>query len=112
MLNDHGRPEYPLGPIPHAPLKGYRTILFSSLTAICGILATIDWGSVIPVQWAGMAVAAIGLVNAILRFITNTPIAVSIPPVKSVMAIIEKHEASIPSHVIQDLKRAAPDAKL
>jgi hypothetical protein len=54
-------------------LKGWRTILFNSAVAVVGVLATVSWPDMIPPQYAGAVVAAIGFLNMYLRSVTNTP---------------------------------------
>jgi hypothetical protein len=93
-------------------LKGYRTIGFSGLTALCGVLLTIDWGAIVPAQTAGIVLAAVGLLNAIFRYYTNTPITVSVPPVKAVVEVLKENRSVIPDHVIQAVKIAAPGTRL
>ena len=55
-------------------MKGYRTLLFSLATAIVGVLSATDWVPLLGSQKAGVIVTAIGVVSAVLRFKTNTPV--------------------------------------
>jgi hypothetical protein len=55
-------------------MKGYRTLLFSLAVAIVGVLQTFDWASVVPPEQAGIALTAVGIAGAVLRFLTSTPV--------------------------------------
>jgi hypothetical protein len=55
-------------------MKGYRTLLFSLAVAVTGVLQSFDWASVIPPEQAGIALTVVGVVGAILRFLTSTPV--------------------------------------
>ena len=56
--------------------KGWRTLAFSVLVALVGVLQTFNWASVIPQDktWTGAVMIAIGAVIAALRFVTTTPV--------------------------------------
>jgi hypothetical protein len=98
--------------IPHPPLKGYRTLIFSGLTMLSGILITIDWGAVIPVPMVGVVIAGIGLLNACIRYFTDTPITVPVPPVKVVAEVLKEHKESIPPRVVAAIEAAVPSVDL
>jgi hypothetical protein len=55
-------------------MKGYRTLIFSLAVAVIGVLQTFDWTTVVPADKAGIALTAIGVASAVLRFLTNTPV--------------------------------------
>jgi hypothetical protein len=57
-------------------LKGYKTYLFALFVTVAGALETIDpqiIRNLIPDNFEGVALAAIGLMIAILRTVTTTP---------------------------------------
>lgn len=56
------------------PLKGWWTIAFSALVALIGVAQTVDWASVIPQQYVGPVLIAIGAVGAAIRYITTTEV--------------------------------------
>lgn len=56
-------------------LTGWRTLIFSVLVSVIGILQATDWVSLLNnPKTAGIVVTAIGVASAVLRFMTNTPI--------------------------------------
>lgn len=55
-------------------MKGWRTLLFSSIIAVIGVLEAFDWAVIIPEQYEGVALAIIGAGFAYLRKITTTPL--------------------------------------
>lgn len=56
-------------------LTGYRTYIASALTAALGVLAAVDWNTVLqnPKSSAGLVAIGSGVLMAILRTITTTP---------------------------------------
>lgn len=55
-------------------MKGLRTLLFSlALTAI-GLIEQSGALDLVPAKYVGLVVAAIGLITAALRMVTNTPV--------------------------------------
>lgn len=54
--------------------KGWRTLAFMSATAVIGVLQQADWIHLVPPQYAGLALAAIGAMGMFLRVITTTPV--------------------------------------
>lgn len=112
MVNDHGIPEHSGIPTPPPLLKGYRTLLLSGATALVGVLAALDWSAVVPAPVVGLILGVLGLAGAVMRYLTNTPVTVAVPPVVAVTDVIKKHEDAIPPHVMEALKEAAPSAKL
>ena len=55
-------------------LKGWRTLGFSLMTVVLGFLQQYDWVSVFSEKYAGLALIAVGVINAALRFITTSPV--------------------------------------
>lgn len=55
-------------------LKGWKTLLFNTGVAVIGVLMAFDWTSMFDVDTAGKVVAAVGVVNLVLRYLTNTPV--------------------------------------
>jgi hypothetical protein len=55
-------------------MKGYRTLIFSLAVAAVGVLQTFDWATVVPPDKAGIALTAVGVVSAVLRFLTSSPV--------------------------------------
>lgn len=58
-------------------LTGWKTVIFSVLTAIVGALqgiGAVDWISLVGEQTSGIIVSVIGVVGVVLRFLTTTPI--------------------------------------
>ena len=55
-------------------MKGYRTLFFSLAVAVVGVLQSFDWAAVIAPEHAGIALTAVGIVSAALRFLTSTPV--------------------------------------
>jgi hypothetical protein len=55
-------------------MKGCRTLLFSLAVAIVGVLQTFGWASVVPPEQAGIALTAVGIAGAVLRFLSSTPV--------------------------------------
>lgn len=54
-------------------LKGWKTLAFNVGVAVFGVLQTANWVDLLGSETAGIAVTAIGIVGAILRFMTDTP---------------------------------------
>ncbi len=55
-------------------MKGYRTLIFSSLITIVGSLEQLGFIQLIPVNYQGISIAFIGLIMAGLRLITNSAV--------------------------------------
>jgi hypothetical protein len=55
-------------------MKGYRTLLFSLAVAVVGVLQSFDWATVVPPEHAGIALTVVGVISAVLRFLTSTPV--------------------------------------
>jgi len=55
-------------------MKGFRTLAFSLAVAVVGVLQTADWATIIPPDQAGLALTIVGVVSAMLRFFTSTPV--------------------------------------
>jgi hypothetical protein len=54
-------------------LKGWKTLAFNAGLAVFGVLQAADWVDILGSEKAGIAVTAIGVIGAVLRFFTNTP---------------------------------------
>lgn len=54
-------------------LKGWKTLAFNAGLAVFGVLQTADWVDLLGSERAGIALTAIGIIGAILRFMTDTP---------------------------------------
>ena len=55
-------------------MKGWKTIIFGALIAALGTIDAASLANVIPQQFAGLVVGAIGVVVMFLRSITTTGI--------------------------------------
>ena len=55
-------------------LKGWKTIATSVAIAVAGVLQTTDWATVVEPQDVGPTLLVIGIVVAVLRAVTNTPL--------------------------------------
>jgi hypothetical protein len=55
-------------------LKGWKTLIFSAGVALIGVLQAADWVSLLGSETAGYVVTGIGIVSAVLRFMTDTPV--------------------------------------
>jgi uncharacterized membrane protein len=58
-------------------LSGWKTILFSLLITILGFLETFDItqiASMIPAEYQPLVISVIGVIVAVLRFVTKTPV--------------------------------------
>jgi hypothetical protein len=56
---------------------GWKTYLVAGLSGVFGVLATLDWNSLISDQ-TGWGVAGMSLLMALMRAITSTPPAVGL----------------------------------
>lgn len=54
-------------------LKGWKTLAFNVGIAVVGVLQATNWVDLLGSEKAGIAVTVIGIVGAILRFVTDTP---------------------------------------
>lgn len=57
-----------------AKLKGWKTFGFSVIVGMLGVAETLDWTHVTNDQTAGIILAAVALINMVLRAVTTTPI--------------------------------------
>lgn len=81
-------PDYPIGDytVPNAaetatrPLKGWWTVLASLGVVVIGQLQTWDWTTLVTPQNAGMIVTGLGVLMAVLRFLTTGPVGEKGPP--------------------------------
>lgn len=55
-------------------MKGWRTIAFSGALILLGALETTNIADAVPDAYDGIALALVGLVTAVLRFVTTTPV--------------------------------------
>jgi hypothetical protein len=55
-------------------MKGFRSLLFSLAVAVVGVLQAADWATIVPADKAGLALTIVGVVSAVLRFFTSTPV--------------------------------------
>jgi hypothetical protein len=54
-------------------LKGWKTLAFNAGLAVLGVLQAADWVDLLGSEKAGIAITAIGIIGAVLRFVTDTP---------------------------------------
>ena len=52
-------------------LQGWKTLIFSAAVALIGVLSAADWVQLLGSTKAGYVVTAIGIVSAVLRFVTT-----------------------------------------
>lgn len=60
-------------------LTGKKTLLASLAVMVAGLLEQVDPGAItshVPAEYQGIALAGLGLVFAVLRFVTKTPVKV------------------------------------
>lgn len=55
-------------------LKGWRTLLVSLAIAMAGVLQSADWATIVPAEHVGSVMLAIGVLVAVLRTLTDTPL--------------------------------------
>lgn len=62
-------------------MKGFRTLIFNTAIAVLPVLGetlafldVFDWKTILPPEYAGWFILAIGLLNIWLRMITTTPV--------------------------------------
>ena len=55
-------------------LKGWRTIIFGALIVGLGSIQASDLATVIPAEYTGLVIAAIGVAVMWLRSVTHTPV--------------------------------------
>lgn len=56
-------------------LKGWKTLLFGGLITMLGGIQATDLATIVPAQYTGVALGAIGVIIMALRAITDTPVA-------------------------------------
>ncbi|MEP0324687.1 hypothetical protein [Bauldia litoralis] len=56
------------------PLKGWKTMGVSAAIAVAGVLQSADWATIVPEADIGPTLLAIGVVVAVLRVVTDTPL--------------------------------------
>tara|TARA_R110000868_G_scaffold409818_2_gene696131 strand:- start:573 stop:749 length:177 start_codon:yes stop_codon:yes gene_type:complete len=55
-------------------LTGYKTLIFSGLTALLGVATAFDWTSVVNAQTSGYILIGIAAISSVLRFLTKGPV--------------------------------------
>ena len=55
-------------------LKGYKTIIFGMLIAALGAVQATDLAQVVPNEWIGIVMSAIGGMIMVLRALTDTSV--------------------------------------
>lgn len=57
-------------------MSGYKTLIFALVTAIVGVLQATDIAALLPQspQAQGLVVTGIGIIAALLRFMTSGPV--------------------------------------
>ena len=57
-------------------MKGWKTLSFALAVAICGVLQTFNFATIVPQNrtWSGVVMLAIGAAIAALRFVTTTAV--------------------------------------
>lgn len=55
-------------------LKGWKTLGVSSAIAVAGVLQTADWTTIVPPDRVGQTLLLIGVIVALLRVVTNSPV--------------------------------------
>jgi hypothetical protein len=63
-------------------MKGYRTIIASFLTILFGFLAQTDWVTVLNDPKSGGVAIFLGILMAVCRFVSSTPVFQSQPAPK------------------------------
>lgn len=59
-------------------MQGYKTMAVSAALALLGVLQQANVIEVIPDKYRGIAIAAAGLIMAVLRYNTSTPVFTSV----------------------------------
>jgi hypothetical protein len=55
-------------------VNGYKTVIFSFLLVVLGALEQTGVLALVPEQYQGAVLSAIGFVTLVLRFLTNSPV--------------------------------------
>lgn len=55
-------------------MKGWRTIVFNTLTLILPIMEMSEWKDIIPNEYLPHYMAAVAIINLALRLVTTTPV--------------------------------------
>ena len=55
-------------------LTGWKTLIFSALVALLGVLQAANWVDLLGSSTAGYVVTAIGILSAVLRMFTSTAV--------------------------------------
>jgi hypothetical protein len=56
-------------------LKGWKTLIVNALAALVGVALIFDWSSIISnPSVTGYIVTGLGILNMVLRTMTNTPV--------------------------------------
>ncbi len=56
------------------PFKGWKTIGVSAAIAVAGVLQSADWATIVSPAAVGPTLLGIGVVVAVLRAVTDTPL--------------------------------------
>jgi hypothetical protein len=59
-------------------LKGWRTTLFNVAVIIAGLAQYVDLINIIAPQYTPLVLLAVGVANLVLRYLTDTPMGVSV----------------------------------
>lgn len=57
------------------PLKGWKTLVVAILVTVVGALQSMDWATLVTTETAGFVLTVLGVTMAVLRFLTDSPVA-------------------------------------
>lgn len=60
-------------------MKGLKTLIFGAIISALGGIQAMDLANIVPEQYIGIVMSAIGIAVMVLRTITNTPVLKSTP---------------------------------
>lgn len=55
-------------------LTGWKTLIFNAAVSLLGVAQSADWTNILGSQNAGYAAIGVGIVGAVLRLFTSTPV--------------------------------------
>lgn len=55
-------------------MKGWKTLGTSAVLMLMGLLEQVNVADIVPDRYDGIALAAVGLLMAVLRLVTSTPV--------------------------------------
>jgi hypothetical protein len=58
-------------------LKGYKTVIFNSATALAALAQYADLVQVVAPEYVPLVLLVVGIANLVLRYLTTTPIGVA-----------------------------------